>query len=115
MPSARTARESVTWQTAPPPQTPLQRSAFLDMCVQWLIREPDGPVEDDALVPRTTWDGPTTPEAGSSHDGFGLRKSEVPEVRQCAMCGGDDALRTVTANPFAHRYCIVVCATCHAP
>ena len=61
MPKAST---SVAWQSAAAPQTPLQRGAFLDACVEWLVAPADAAVE--RLTPRTATHPPPARGAGGA-------------------------------------------------
>lgn len=109
MPKARTE----TWQTAPAPQTPLQRSAFLDLCVDWLVRV-DAPEEEDArLAPRTTWTSSPLP-VGEAAPPVGLTRAELRmrATRDCAFCDARAGARPVVANPFAQRCLALVCDAC---
>ena len=109
MPKARTE----TWQTAPAPQTPLQRSAFLDLCVDWLVRAPVDAPEDVRFVTRTTW--PQEPPLTTALLApMGLTRAELRmrTTRDCAFCDARAGARPVVANPFAQRCLALVCDAC---
>lgn len=109
MPKPRTD----TWLTAPPPQTPLQRSEFLDLCVNWLVREPDAPDEAAKLTPLTTWPVPSAPSTPVDVP-MGLTRAELRmrATRDCAFCGAREGAVPVVANPFAQRCLALVCHQC---
>ena len=109
MPKARVE----TWQTCAAPQTPLQRSAFLDLCTHWLVREPAEEAADAGrLTPRTTWEAGETAAVAS---GLGATRDELRAQcrRACALCGRADGRHApVVANPFAQCPLALVCAAC---
>lgn len=110
-----------TWQTCPTPETPMQRSAFLDLCVQWLVQEP---LEEDAdvLETRTTLlDGVDPFAVAMPADACPIAATKVEarllqHVPRCSLCDGDDAAGGVSimANPCAQRSLVTLCGRCHA-
>lgn len=108
MPKTRTD----TWQTCAAPQTPLQRSAFLDLCTHWLVREPPATDEVPWLDPRTTW----TATCASRAPSIGLTQSDLrlEQSRACAFCETAAGIRPVVANPFTQRPLVMACAACLA-
>lgn len=119
MPRARTD----DWQAHPPPQTPLQRNAFLDVCTEWLIRPPkpeddDVSYEDFSTPAVTSFVAPSTAPAAPPPDGMGVTvvaytRGEFRTRASHAMCAlcGNPADRTVVGNPFAQRHLVAVCST----
>ena len=107
----RIVRNGDTWQTCPPPQTAVQRHAFLDLCVDFLARD----VSDEtcvAFAPRTSAAGVS---ALTRPDRIAHTRAELrlEFVRACALCGSTDrATRPVVANPYARRHLVLVCETC---
>lgn len=102
-----------TWQTCPNPQTPLQRGAFLDLCTDWLVRQPSDPTDDALEGNALSYEGPSASASASiGHTQVDLR---VCDSRRCDICEAEtDDLHTVLANPFAQLYLVVVCGKCHA-
>lgn len=111
MPKGRTD----TWQTCPTPQTPLQRSAFLDLCVHWLVREPATEALTPLLSPCTTWSSSAAP-SGIAASSMGLTRSDlrIEQYRGCAFCETAEGLRPVIANPFTQRPLSMACEACRA-
>ena len=97
----------VTWQTATAPQTPLQRGAFLDACVEWLVA---APLDHEAhLAPRTAASDAAGPMAlppgwGDARGGTRLG------ARPCTFCGHSSG--ATLGNPFAGTPWIFVCRSC---
>ena len=104
MPKAGT----VSWQTAPAPQTPLQRGAFLDACVEWLVVAPSAD-ESERLAPRTAAvvDG-TCASGGWGDTRSGMRLG----ARTCGFCGRGTGVRVSVGNPFAGKPWVAVCESC---
>ena len=108
------------WREGGVPKTALQRSAFIDRCVAWLVHEPSNRSSANhllfALEDRTQCaasplrDRPST-EIGLSH--VDVRRYAL---EACAFCGGrgDDAC-VMVGNPFAQRSNVIVCASCVRP
>ena len=101
---------SETWQTCATPATPLQRGAFLDLCTEWLVSDPEH--APAVLDPRTCVEPPAT---HFDRQPFARTRAEVQldYARACTLCGTPGA-HAVVANPFAQRYLVLVCATCAA-
>ena len=105
----------LTWQTAPRPETPLQRSAFLDLCVDWLVRgeAPRQHEGDPPFETRTTCTPPppfVTPERALGITSADLR---TRGERVCAFCEDRSrSARPVLANPFAQKPWALVCEAC---
>ena len=110
------------WQAHPPPQTPLQRNAFLDVCTEWLIRlqsyeDDDVSYEDFSTPTATSFVAPSTAPAAPPPDGMvatvvayeGEFRTRAPHAT-CALCGipadrtvVGDPLRSATSLPCAPR------------
>lgn len=107
MPRARPADAS--WRALPPPTTALQRGAFIDGCVSWLVRETAPAVDEEEWV-RTHVEHSAAPARG---DTFIYTRSELcaRTVGVCALCRAPSA-RVVLANPFSQRCYILECTDC---
>ena len=98
------------------PQTPLQRSAYLNACTQWLVREPDASRGTaTVLAHRTvslagTSGGVVEGDAGTSI--FSLTELARIQRKVCLLCGSEADLRVVIANPFVIRSTVAVCQAC---
>ena len=106
MPKAGT----VSWQTAPVPQTPLQRGAFLDACVEWLVVAPSTDASE-RLAPRTAAvaDGVVPCASG----GWGDTRSGMRlGAKTCGFCEGSEGVRVSVGNPFAGKPWVAVCELC---
>ena len=100
----------IAWQTAAAPQTPLQRSAFMDACVEWLVTSQ--PTDDVArLTPRTAAVDTSIPVA-HTHAWGDTRSGAHMGVRPCAFCGHSCRASTL-GNPFAGAPWVFVCRSCH--
>lgn len=100
-----------TWETCPKPQTPMQRGNFIDLCTDWLVREPHEQT-CASISPRTlaaTRTDATLPRAVS----YLRSELHVHQDRPCAFCTRLDA-RAVVSNPFAQRHLTLVCDACRA-
>ena len=115
MPKAST-RVTDTWQTCPVPQTPLQRGAFIDLCTQWLVREPSSAHSTSStppLVPRTSWIPPESSLTDPTST-IGLTREELrmAQRRVCGFCETQDGVRATVANPFTQRPFVMACTSC---
>lgn len=104
MPKAGT----VSWQTAPAPQTPLQRGVFLDACVEWLVAAPCADASE-RLAPRTAAGLP--PPAETRLDEWGDTRSRLG-ARACGFCGSTAGVRAAVGNAFAGKPWVFVCESC---
>ena len=109
------------WQTAAPPETLLQQSAFMESCTAWLV-------EQRASLPIETFECRATPpeEKGGDRRGGGrgapalcytpLELRVTSRAQPCFFCGarGDEAMSAVMANPFAQRHFVLICGACRA-
>jgi hypothetical protein len=100
-----------SWRECTPPQTPLQRGNFIDMCTTWLVHEPE---DDDAhnsnILGRTSVD--------DIHDDISKRafvytRSELNARMKgkCSFCDNSSS-HLVLANPFSQRCYILLCMSC---
>lgn len=107
------------WRGHPVPQTPLQRAAYLDVCVRWLVQEPSAESRaGDALETMTRlplgWGGE---EEEAEEEGRPIAHSDadlqlaVFRSSRCSFCSGPRA-EAVVANPFAHRAFVLACGPC---
>ena len=115
MPKARaTPTGCDSWQNCPPPQTPLQQCAFLDLCTKWLVQEPAlNHKPSDRLEERTLWTRahPAHCVSRMAHTHSELR-TQVAQT--CAFCKEMSGVRPVVANAFAQRCFILLCERCRA-
>ena len=109
-----------SWLSHTPPQTPLQRIAYLDTCTKWLVCEPDD-AGGDALCALTRYIGPEPPTvdpAAGATRAIATSLSDVhvmPSARKtCAMCGSTGAVDIVCVNPYAQQPVVLLCAKCSA-
>jgi hypothetical protein len=114
MPTRRAPGAAENWFDAPPPQTLLQRCAFLDQCTKWFGREPDeGPPESFEEDMRTL--PPEVARSRAGHHQTCFTESEtryLDGIRQCIVCGATKGVGVVLANPFAIRSYVGMCARC---
>lgn len=109
-----------SWLSQTPPQTPLQRIAYLDTCTKWLVCEPDD-ADEHALCAPTKYIGPkppaVAPAAGApraiatSLSGVHVMSSAQ---KTCAMCGSAGAMGIVCVNPYAQQSVVLLCGSCSA-
>ena len=84
------------------PQTPLQRSAYLDTCTSWLTSEPS--LGDHQIASTQFSEGTTTT----------LRFEASAESRElCVLCRQHPSSVPVIANPFTQCFRIYVCTSCN--
>lgn len=102
---------SETWQTCAPPQTPMQRGNFIDLCTAWLVKEPADDATPSFLSPRTL--PPPTHHAPALEGRIAYTQSELHahSRRPCFACKSNDA-HAMVANPFAQRHMVLVCDAC---
>lgn len=128
------------WKTCAKPRTPLQRSAFIDLCTQWLVAQDSSPVayapppstapetqqlgqQLGQLFPRTSYIASykrTHATATESHHPMGCTPREFrlqgsPSIRHCNICGKEDKnqhIQPVMANPFTPCLLVMVCTAC---
>ena len=118
MPRARVEE----WSALPTPQTPLQRGAFLDACIRWLVEEPPEAPPDDAEGGDGGAEAPPTallPGAGAGAPcgarGVACTLADLGDrtTWRCVACrrGGDD-VHPMAANPYAQQHIVLVCRAC---
>ena len=113
MPKTRTNSDATAWDTCPPPQTPLQREAFLLLCTDWLARQ-TGDAQPAVFGNRTV---PLAAPASAPAAGqFAMSLAELRLTRAhdaCSICDAPGAAPAV-ANPFTHRHLVRACEACLA-
>lgn len=117
-----TKAAAVDWRTMPAPQTPLQRAAFLDACVQWLVREPHAPGDGDGGLGGSVYIGEPPPRAAAEAAVASRVASTTSDLRACSpeqlaclVCGvRGEGVRPVVSNPFAQRHISLLCRACAA-
>ena len=102
-----------SWRTCPPPQTPLQRGAFLDLCTAWLLQEPAAAEAAPRLTPASAC-AFALPDVGGEAIARTRAEMRAMGSRACAFCGGPEG-KAVVANPWAQRHLTLVCETCRSP
>lgn len=106
-----------TWREHPPPQTPLQRGAFLDACTAWLVAEPPACTDAHLTVPTEC---PPVPDAAVGCDDAVARAAAYERDARpwlCAACGARVAAADASpfvANPFSHQCTVTLCPACSA-
>ena len=114
MPKTR-AGEALTWDTCPPPQTPLQREAFLNLCTDWLAKQ-TGDEVPAVFSARTAPVSPLPDPPEGTSELFARSRTEIrirSERETCVFCGAPGA-RLAMANPFSHRHLVLACSACKA-
>lgn len=102
-----------TWSTCPPPQTPLQRAAFLDLCTDWLVREPQSSTVAH-LYPPTEYENAAPSVTIHPNVFTPLTRAELrlQTRRTCTFCRSDSNTVPLVANSFAQRYLTIMCNDC---
>lgn len=120
MPTRRANPAQVTWNEACPPQTLMQRGAYLDLCSRTIVSEPDtitNPTSVFDADQRSTPPDPLpslqeTPSAATSQMTFTNAETLYVQNRMCVICESVEDVGTVLANPFAIRCYVGVCKAC---
>jgi hypothetical protein len=99
--------KSSEWEKLPKPQTLQQRSAYLDACVQWLVR--DEPVKTPTvLVGSMSHIQVSTYSDNILHNDEDLN---LPVRRKCGLCDREGS-HVMLANPFSLRCQMFLCGVC---
>jgi hypothetical protein len=100
----------------PVPQTPHQRSAYIDACTAWLVAvQMDAGRDDARLLTRTR--PAVTPTADVGVDGVVSRLNvdrHIDRGWMCILCGAPhrEGGKVVLANPFAQQSVVHMCDAC---
>ena len=96
-----------TWKEGQAPQTPLQRTSFVDSCVKWLTK--DITPQEAVFEVYTTYPNAVQPNAFPM-----VQTHEEQRSDRCAFCGDANhgLLQTLTVNPFTPRCLVTVCSKC---
>jgi hypothetical protein len=111
----RSAKEgsNTKWSDVAPPQTALQRGAFVDVCTNWFAHTPPPPPSSTATrrFERTLldYDGIVTRASTAYYD-----QSELDTRQQQMICHfcSEKCVHTILANPFAQQCYVVACTKC---
>lgn len=105
--------DASSWNTSPSPQTPLQRSAFIDTCTLWLTQEP--PEDDDHVDTLLTPRSSSHVVVGGSlppRSVYTLSEIRIHTQRPCFFCARPSGAAPVVANPYAQRHLVLTCDAC---
>jgi hypothetical protein len=97
-------RAKESWRALSAPTTALQRGAFMDSCVAWLVHEPE--VQAPSCFEATTLEGTVVTPTGA------LTHLDVHNSSHACKCGNQRA--AVLANPYAQRCLFLFCSRCQA-
>jgi len=103
--------KSDSWKDVAGPRTPLQKSAFMDNCVEWLIAPPGAESFDDEFeMPSITSENVRLHEHRIAYDSVDLRTWPTTD---CALCKKHENCTVVTGfNPFSQRHQSLLCDKC---
>ena len=107
MPNRRTTD---TWRSAPVPETPLQKGAFIDLCTKWIVQEPE--IEKEPPLATTNLSFPISYSKKLSSSSFTQSELMFAKNTICIVCQSDQEIRNILANPFTVRSIISVCNQC---
>lgn len=96
-----------SWEGLSPPETLLQRSAYLDACVSFITRE--SPPSSD--TPKTNSVTHVVCAAGAPRLLYNDNELSIPVRRQCSFCEREGT-RLILANPFSERCQMLLCSEC---
>ena len=114
MPSRRSPSASEQWTEAAPPQSAIQRGAYLDLCTRSLVHAPRAAAAEHGFSNDSRTSPPNAPTVASRDAQRVFTYAETLHIkhRMCVICEGTDDVQAVLANPFAIRCYVCVCRVC---
>jgi hypothetical protein len=106
-------RQETDWRCTPPPATPLQRSAFLDVCTKYLTENATPPTSLSSFDPRSTSHFPVEdPVDVRPATTFTLLESMLYSHKRCMVCSSTKAVVCEHSNPYSLRSYVSLCHLC---
>jgi hypothetical protein len=96
------------WRTAEVPRTLLQKHAFLDQCVAWLLESDDVPVT--VPLPKTRWNGDATDASTDAPLSCTPAERRQHAHGACAVCKAP--ARGIIVNPYTLQCNVCICDAC---
>lgn len=109
-------RQDTDWRTVPSPATPLQRSAFLEVCTKYLTEDPPQPPTGPACfdlpsVSHVTDDDDVDVRIATT---FTLSETVLYPHKRCMVCSSTNAVDCAHTNPYSLRSYVSLCHRCRS-
>lgn len=104
------------WLRTPPPQTPLQKRAYLDTCTKSIVSEPQSDTEVSFFdnMRRSALPAMSDTACSMYQNTFTGAETLYINNRMCIVCDSIHDVHITLANPFAIRCYVGICKACHA-